>query len=443
MFKLKPYICTKSYKLVNSNFISYIENAITCDNYVLSGEISVLWQFIVDNQNYNDIFNYAKKHNLQNILKDFLSELKDNDIIDTDIALPKPKSNYLNFKVNRRAKAFNTFLQVKKNIFSYHNFLEDIALNLNYTCNLNCRHCCNFKDMHEQMNYEDAKRIVDEAYELGAYSITLTGGECTLNKDLIKIAKYIREKHLALKILTNGQIPADNDDIFNELVSLYPIEVQVSLYSMNPEIHDNLTTVKGSHQKLIKFINKLAKTKTHTNITCVQTSYNPQSHMEVEKFAKSVNAKFGTSCLFQFNPKNDNLNAKLSKEDIEQFYINTTDINNLREGCLYCTGGLDRIAVMPNLEVNPCNYCYYSIGNLHNTTLKEIRNTAVIQFHKKLKQENLTECYKHDYCKYCEYCPIFNSYLDDSLLKKSEILCEDAKAYQKAVLYLKNKDKQV
>ena len=281
MLKLKPYICTRSYKLVNSNFISYIENAITSDNYVLSGEISVLWQFIVDNPNYSDVFDYAEEHNLQNILNDFLSELKDNNIIDTDITLPKPKSNYLKFKVNRKTKAFNTFLQVKKNIFTYHNFLEDVTLNLNYTCNLNCRHCCNFKDIHEQMNYEDAKRIVDEAYELGAYSITLTGGECTLNKDLIKIAKYIREKHLALKFLTNEQVFADNDNMFNELVSLYPIEVQVSLYSINPEIHDTITTVKGSHQKLIKFINKLAKTKTQTIITCVQTSYNPQSYMEV------------------------------------------------------------------------------------------------------------------------------------------------------------------
>ena len=102
MLKLKPYICTRSYKLVNSNFISYIENAITSDNYVLSGEISVLWQFIVDNPNYSDVFDYAEEHNLQNILNDFLSELKDNNIIDTDITLPKPKSNYLKFKVNRK-----------------------------------------------------------------------------------------------------------------------------------------------------------------------------------------------------------------------------------------------------------------------------------------------------------------------------------------------------
>ena len=108
------------------------------------------------------------------------------------------KNNELVFKINKNDKNFNYFFNKLKDFLSYYGFLFRLHLNLNYSCNQNCIHCCNPKDMNSySINFEQAKKIIDEASDLGAFDVTLTGGECTINKDFIKIAKYIK------KILVN------------------------------------------------------------------------------------------------------------------------------------------------------------------------------------------------------------------------------------------------
>jgi MoaA/NifB/PqqE/SkfB family radical SAM enzyme len=267
--------------------------------------------------------------------------------------------------------------------------------------------------------------------------VLLTGGECTINKDFLKVAEYIRKKHLMLTVLTNGQKLYDDEELFENFVSLYPSNVQISLYSMDAKIHDNLTTVKGSHYKTLNVIKKLKSRNINTNVSCFQTSYNPKSYIEVKKFTEELGVNFNTNCLFYYNPMNKNLNAKLKIKEIKDFYINTIDINNPRETEFACSGGMDRISVLPNLDVTPCNYCYYILGNYKKNSLENIRNTNVKVFQNTFKKENLKDCYKHSYCKYCINCARYHSYTQNGLLKKCNQLCIDAKMYEEALKFVR------
>ena len=49
---------------------------------------------------------------------------------------------------------------------------------------------------------------------------------------------------------------------------------------------------------------------------------------------------------------------------------------------------------------------------------------------------NLTECYKEDYCAFCNYCPGMG-YLENGYLKHSDVQCAQAKAKMKAYYHLK------
>ncbi len=437
MLYLPKFISTRSYNRKNFKSISFIKNVLSGTHYVLSDKMSCLWQFIVKNQDYDIVYAYAKKHGIVSILNDFLAELRDKKLLLTDIKLPDVKSNYLFFAINEKYPNFTVFEKKRKDIIAYYNLLDDITLNLNYTCNLNCKHCCNHKDMDKyEINYKDAKNIIEQAYELGISSVTLTGGEPTLNKNFLDISKYARKKYLELRILTNGQELYDNDFLFDNLVSIYPSNIQLSLYSMNPNIHDYITGKKGSYHKTIHIINKIKEKGLKVTITCFQTSYNISGYLDVKKFANSIGAEFATECKFMYNPKNNNIRAKLSENDIMNYYISIIDVNNLRNYSYNCTAAKDRFAVMPNLNVNPCNYCFYNLGNLNDTSLSQIRKTTAKEFQKKIQKENLKDCFRYDYCKFCKYCSIFTCYEDGGFQKKSEILCEDAKAYQRAVAYL-------
>lgn len=86
------------------------------------------------------------------------------------------------------------------------------------------------------------KSILDEFSDMGGIHVTLSGGEVFLHKDIIEIARYCREKDLKITILSN--LIALKDEQVTALKELNISLIQVSLYSMNPEIHDFITTVK-------------------------------------------------------------------------------------------------------------------------------------------------------------------------------------------------------
>ena len=353
------------------------------------------------------------------------------------------KDNY-DFVISFDDTNFDYFHNQLINVLTHNGFLTSINLNLNYTCNQNCIHCCNPKDMNSySINFEQAKKIIDEASDLGVFDVTLTGGECTINNDFIKIAKYITEKQLRLSVLTNAQKLYDDENLFNDLINLNPSQVQITLFSMNPLIHDKITKIKGSQYKAVEVIKKICACKITTQVTCIVLDCNFNEYKKVKEFADSIGAKFLADVRFINNKKNNNFNTRLKGKKLLNYYLETIDINNTRENFeekerFTCSGGVDRISIAPNLDIHPCNYFNYPLGNFNTTTLKEVREKIVPEFQKKLICKNLKDCFKHDYCKFCIYCPIYTCY-DKGFLKKSKTLCEDAKAYYCA--YLKHKQK--
>ncbi len=435
--KIPPYIASNTYTTPKISSVSFILDLKNSVHYVLLGECSILWNFIINSLDYDEILNFAVKNNLRGILDEFLGELKAKNFIIADFIPASYNKYYLKYAISEKSENIITFLKYKKKLLCDSlKCLDELRLSLNYTCNLNCKHCCNPKNMYDEMTFNQAKEIIDEAVTLGVNSVSISGGECTINKDFLKIAKYVRSKYLELDILTNAQKLFDDKSLLENIINLYPSSVQVSLYSINPSVHDYLTGVKGSLDKSLYVIKKLRESNTDVNICCVQFSYNRGSYLDVKKFADSLGCGFITDCKFIYNPNNNNLNAKLSESDIEEYYLNTIDVNNPRsKDDIFCSGGMDRFEIMPNLDINPCPYFYYTLGNYKNISLTEVKNTTVKELHNKFKRENLKDCYKYDYCQYCLFCPRFSGSLEkDGFLKKSEILCEDAKAYQKAYL---------
>src|SRR5574344_1124735 len=164
------------------------------------------------------------------------------------------------------------------------NFLYSLLLELTDKCNLKCIHCFNDKKKSvKNMSFDEIKPVIDEAFKLGVFNIILSGGECTLNNDFLKIARYIKEKRISLEIFTNAQKLYD-DDFYNEVLSLYPYRIGISLYSMRADIHDNITGVLGSWHKTISVIKKLRSQNVNVQIKCFQLMNNSDYYSEVVDF---------------------------------------------------------------------------------------------------------------------------------------------------------------
>ncbi len=436
------FITSKTYNINNVSY-SFICDEKNHIEYVLKGKLSNLWKFIINTKDYDLIRQYAVNNHLDNILDDFLFQLKQKELISADCKLPPKNSLNLIPAISFNSKNYPYYIKSKDNFLLKHNFIQTLQLVLNYKCSLNCRHCCNPKNMDDYfISFEQAKNIIDEAVDLGVSEVLLTGGECTLNKDFLNIAKYIKSKHLKLFIFSNGQIFYDNKDLQNEIINLYPSSVQLSLYSVNPQVHDNMTTVSGSHHKTLSVLKKFKQAGLTVGILNFQSSYNKNSYNDLMTMAESLNIGYYDACCFIYNPDNNNLDAALSEDDIVKYYTGRyptfLDLEHKykkfkKTDKKICKAGYSQICIEPDLSITPCMYSKYTFGNLKNTTLKEVKENVLPEFQKLYTTQNLKECFKYDYCQYCSYC-LVNTCFNSGFLKKEEILCRNARAVQKTFL---------
>ena len=129
----------------------------------------------------------------------------------------------------------------------------------------------------------------------------------------------------------------------------------------------------------------------------------------------------------------------LSEEDIEEFHFNELkngyigrDEFKRNNKCLCSATRLTHLCLRPNADVSLCNDFDYSLGNFNKISLKEIWEERMPKALAEITSNNLKDCFKYDYCKYCMYCPKVPMY-DSEFMKKSECICVDARAYYKAL----------
>ncbi len=439
MITLPNYLSTRTYNENLNKSISYIIDESKHIHYILKGELSNLWNIIVKTQNYKQLLNYANINKIQCNISDFLNELAYFNIIKIKNIKKINNVNFLTQHILENSPNFGVYNNYKsKSIISF-NKLEHLYMQLTYNCNLNCKHCYNPKNMQNfYISFNNAKKIIDETANLGVNTITLSGGECSVNQDFFNIAKYIRNRYISLRILTNGQIFYDDSNLLNHIINLYPHEVKISLYSMDPKIHDYITGIKNSHLKTIHVINKLRENNINVTINNILLKINYDKNEDVKNYAQSIGASyFLSSNRFIKNINNNNSQIRLTPKKLEKLYEQLPHIRiekTYKSNDIVCPAGNTILNVMPNLNITPCIDFNYILGNFNENSLNQIWNEVLPDFRKKFIKSNLKECFKYDYCSYCKYCPTFSMFEQkNGFLKKSKMCCEDAKAYKKAL----------
>ena len=394
------YINSRSYKYIFKGELKYISFVSDIKNriyYVLKGENSLIW---------DDILNSS---DIENNIEDKLKSISF-------------------FSISFSDKNFEAFYKFLLTFYYKYGFIRTLTL----------EHCYQDSELiNYQISYETAKKIIDDAYPSGIRTVSLSGGECTINPDFLKISNYIKKLHLSLIFLTNGQYLFDNTSLYEDLIKLYPSAVQLTLFSINPQIHDTITGVKGSHYKTLSVIKKLKEDNIIVKIACPILSYNVKDYGDVYKFAQANDIECTLNSSFINNPLNNNYDAKLSCKNIEKHYSEYFNIIKrdefIKNDEFICGGGIMSLNIKPNLDVTPCSSCNYKLGNLNEISFNELKQVILPEYKKKYIRSNLSECFNHDYCRFCDYCSAYPTH-DSGFMKKSQILCDDAKAYYKAYL---------
>lgn len=309
-----------------------------------------------------------------------------------------------------------------------------IQFELSSRCNERCIHCYipNEKKNHGfDMPTSKVKSILDEFAAMGGIHVTLSGGEAFMHKDLIEIAQYCRKKDLKITILSN--LISLKDEQIPLLKEINISLIQVSLYSMNPEIHDFITTVKGSFKRSKEAIEKLVSADIPVQISCPIMKANKKGYVKVLEYAKSLKIKAQTDYIMmaQSNLATDNLANRLSLAETEELLRELIEYDiDYRDNILeqlpisdqikfdlnrymkqpVCGVGYDNCCITANGDVYPCaGWQDYVLGNVYKQSLQDIwEKSERVKELRKLTQASFPQCLECEARDYCSRCLVRN-----------------------------------
>lgn len=157
-------------------------------------------------------------------------------------------------------------------------------------CNETCVHCYQVQGQKGELPTDDWKRILDELADMGVLLLTISGGEATLRKDLFELIAHARKRSFAIKLYTNGLNMTR--EMAARLAELGVMEVQISLYSHEPSIHDGITCVPGSFEKTVAAARHLRE---HGVAVVLKTPLMSMNHEGIDEYValvQSVGADF-------------------------------------------------------------------------------------------------------------------------------------------------------
>jgi len=334
--------------------------------------------------------------------------------------------------------------------------LLSLEFELTKRCNERCIHCYipnSDKDLNVDIDKELIKKILKEARDIGTIDVTFSGGEPFLHKDIKEILRFAASLDLSINILSNALLITKETCHLLKEVDIS--NIQISLYSMNPEEHDFITKFKGSHKKTLNAIEMLIEHDIPVQISCPVMKANKNAYKDVAKYAYSKGVKSGVDFIImaQSNLDTDNLANRLSLEEIEehlkeqiqaderykqhiQFLVDEQPETMIKPETPICAVGNKMLCVGADGNYYPCaGWQGYVIGNAKEKGLKEVWfNSEKLEFLRGITHASFPECLTCPDRLACSIC-LARNYNESGgdMFKNAEFFCKAAKLNNKVV----------
>lgn len=261
--------------------------------------------------------------------------------------------------------------------------LLNIMFVLLSACNHNCIHCYIPEHTCKGLSTEKIKETILEARHLGALNVTFTGGEIFVRDDIYELIKFARDQYLRVFLMSNAY--ALNEHDINLLSKLGIAEFSTTLFSMDSRIHERITNVSGSFERVYRNVLLLKEANIPITIKTPLMEINKYAYREVEKFAEDNGFNFmTTTTIFSKTDGNDSPHELQINHNLTQIICETEKIltkyrpRNIttEKSGIPCSAGFCNICVNYDGAVWPCNSLLLNLGNIKNSPLSHIWNNS-------------------------------------------------------------------
>jgi radical SAM protein with 4Fe4S-binding SPASM domain len=337
--------------------------------------------------------------------------------------------------------------------------LTNLHVEITSKCNERCLHC--YIPHENKINHMESGlfyNIIEQCKDMKLLHLTLSGGEPMLHKDFCGFLRRCREYNFSINVLSN--LTLLSTEIIEEMKANPLLGVQVSLYSMNPSIHDEITQMKGSFEKTKSAILKLIDYDIPLQISCPIMKQNKDCYDDVIQWAKKYKVHVGADYVIigGYDHTIQNLKCRLSIDEIKevinrkvvsdvkylrQMEISAEERKDITPNDLVCSICRFSICITENGNVYPCaGWQNCIVGNIKETSLNNIwDNSPKVQYLRGLRKKDLPKCIQCSDKEFCTMCLVRNaneSPLGDPLAI-NEYFCSIVRFNKKITLEWKEK----
>ncbi|MCX6152567.1 MAG: radical SAM protein [Candidatus Kapabacteria bacterium] len=337
--------------------------------------------------------------------------------------------------------------------------LTNLHIEITSICNERCIHCYIPHDY--KVSYIDDDLfydVLEQCKNMKLLHLTLSGGEPMLHKNFCGFLKKCREYGFSVNVLSN--LTLLNDEIIKEMKANPLLGVNTSLYSMDSNIHDEITQMKGSFDKTKKAILHLIENDIPLQISCPIMKQNKNCYKSVVNWGRMNNIHVGDDYVIiaRYDHSIQNLSCRLSINEIKNIIIDKVENDakfmeqtelaieqkkNSHPNDSVCSVCHSSVCISENGNVYPCaGWQDYLLGNVKEASLDDIwYKSEKVHYLRGLRKKDFPKCIECPDKVFCTMCMVRNSNenpLGDPLII-NEYFCSIAKLNRQIMLEIKEK----
>jgi MoaA/NifB/PqqE/SkfB family radical SAM enzyme/ubiquinone/menaquinone biosynthesis C-methylase UbiE len=273
--------------------------------------------------------------------------------------------------------------------------LFSVTLAVTNRCSYNCWHCYNSGRNQKDVPLSILKEVAGQIQDMGAVTVTLTGGEPLLRDDLEEIALSFGAR-TCLKLNTTGSGLTELRAA--KLHESGVFAIGVSLDSIRPDEHDSLRGKKGAFRTSIDAIKTASKKGLYPYFIAVGTRefLQPERFWEYMRFASEEGAREVHLLEPSATGKLAGISEILLSGDEIKMILDyqkeaarnedmpiLSTFTYLESAKVFgCGAGITHLYIDGSGEVCPCNLVPLSFGNIARDSLKTILGKMGLYFQK-------------------------------------------------------------
>lgn len=314
-------------------------------------------------------------------------------------------------------------------------------LDITWRCNERCVHCYLDHDAGGEMSTDEIKNVLRQLSESGTFFLNISGGEPLFRQDCFEILEYARALGFNVKLKTNAVMIGTKEA--ERLKKLGIEQIQISIYSHRPEIHDTITTLPGSLHRSLNAIKRLKASGLKVSISNVLMKHNAADGKSVQKLAKELDVSFTIDPTItpMLNGDRSILDLNVSIDTLKEIMHNEGFVGNVEEYCsptstvdedvldgYSCSAGHTLVYISPFGDVYPCVQFPMPCGNLRAQSFEEIwHGSPALSELRSIQVRDLPICSKCSHAGYCSRCPGL-AYMEGNMRGPSSADCEKSEA---------------